>query len=649
MDTPDREQTMNKCIAFVRNYLTMSQHDRQIRHGERVFESDPRSTPRDASTGTKRHRVADIISIHQDVHDDVHSAVRQRREVMDPATTPRLAQKFGHRRKTPLLFVRKQKAPKRRMSQQCMRCGVTCFKSLRPTPEDTLPWRKQLVNHQTLTPCHNRLTRVQQTAAQAQAVLQNVATWMPPQSHSYRQPLEDQMNIPDAMFISERDEEMADNFAPDASSSVHYTPAMSADYSAQRTPEPFPMPDVHQSTVASINIVQVSQVAIAVEPVDLLMHEAATVELTQESAFDLSSIDGLDVQMPALSSALTLATEDDHAMEEPTGHGIAEEPEKASEMALGETTRDGEDEEQANIDISAATADVRADVPIIEYVREEDVQDIILKAVEDAKRIQDALRTYIAPSVDEIDDQLDVGLPPLGFTDLGLMPMVMPFELDDYEDILAPSPTYTPGVSALVDRSKPLKTRASRFANMPYQTRSIAHASQPMPIAYTPLDTETGESGPSSASFNAWGDRNEGWLGGASTQLEAAQESEERRAARAQELAEQQKARKFANLRGRKTAWEVIEDADRQDAERREAERREAETAVRAMEQPSVELHRPTSSEASHSKAPRSLPSVPDPSAMTAEEMAHQTPDDLDDGAASGPSVDDLCSQFEKL
>lgn len=158
--------------------------------------------------------------------------------MQDPATTPRLAQKFGHRRKTSLLFVRKQTAPKRRMSQQCMRCGVTCFKSLRPTPEYTLPWREQLVNHRTLTPCHNRLTWVQQTAAQAQAVLQDVATWMPPQSHSYRQPLEDRMNIPDAMFISERDEEMADNFAPDASSSVHYTPAMSADYSAQRTPEP---------------------------------------------------------------------------------------------------------------------------------------------------------------------------------------------------------------------------------------------------------------------------------------------------------------------------------------------------------------------------------------------------------------------------
>ncbi|KAF9802611.1 hypothetical protein IEO21_09871 [Rhodonia placenta] len=512
-----------------------------------------------------------------------------------------------------------------------MRCGVTCFKSLRPTPEYTLPWREQL------------------TAAQAQAVLQDVATWMPPQSHSYRQPLEDRMNIPDAMFISERDEEMADNFAPDASSSVHYTPAMSADYSAQRTPEPFPMPDVHQYTVASISMAPVPQVAIAAEPVDLLMHEATTVDLMQENAFDLSLIYGLDNQMPALSSTLTLATEDDHAMEEPTGHGIAEEPENASEMALGETTRDGEDEEQANIDISAAGADVRADVPTIEYVREEDVQDIISKAIEDAKRIQDALRTYLAPSVDEIDDQLDVGVSPLGFTDLGLMPMVMPFELDDYEDILAPPPTYTPGVSALVDRSKPLKTRASRFANTPYQTRSIAHASQSVSIASTPLDTETGESGPSSASFNAWGDRNEGWLGGASTQLEAAQGSEARRAARAQELAEQQKARKFANVRGRKTAWEVIEDADRQDAERREAERRKAETAMHAMEQPSVELHRPTSSEASHSKAPRSLPSVPDPSAMTAEEMSHQTPDVLDDGAASGPSVDDLCSQFEKL
>lgn len=357
----------------------------------------------------------------------------------------------------------------------------------------------------------------------------------------------------------------------------------------------------------------VPQVAIAAEPVDLLMHEAATVDLTQESAFDLSSINGLDVQMPALSSALTLAIEDDHAMEEPTGHEIADELENASEMALGETMRDSEDEEQANVDISAASADVRADVPIIEYVREEDVQDIILKAVEDAKRIQDALRTYLAPSVDEIDDQLDVGLPPLGFTDLGLMPMVMPFELDDYEDILAPPPTYAPGVSALVDRSKPLKTRASRFANTPYQTRSIAHASQSVSIASTLLDTETGESGPSSASFNAWGDRNEGWLGGASTQLEAAQGSEERRAARTQELAEQQKARKFANLRGRKTAWEVTEDADRQDAEKREAERRKAETAMRAMEQPIVELHRPTSSAASHSQAPRSLSSVPGP------------------------------------
>ncbi|EED83984.1 predicted protein [Postia placenta Mad-698-R] len=536
--------------------------------------------------------------MHQDVHDDVHSAVRQRCEVVDPATTPRLAQKFGHRHKTPLLFVSKQKAPKRRISQQCMRCGVTCFKSLRPTPEYTLPWRKQLVNHRTLTHYHNRLTWVQQNAAQAQAVLQNVATWMPPQSHSYQQPLEDRMNIPDAMFISERDEEMADNFAPDASSSVHYTPAMSADYFAQRTPEPFPMPDVHQYTVASISMAPVPQVAIAAEPVDLLMHEATTVDLMQKNAFNLSLIDGLDIQMPALSSTLTLATEDDHAMEEPTGHGIAEEPENASEMALGETTRDGEDEEQANIDISAAGADVRADVPTIEYVREEDVQDIISKAIEDAKRIQDALRTYLAPSVDKIDDQLDVGVSPLGFTDLGLMPMVMPFELDDYEDILATPPTYAPGVSALVDRSKPLKTRASR---------------------------------PFVGILQCLGRQERGMVGGASTQLEGAQGSEARRAARAQELAEQQKARKFANLRGRKTAWEVIEDADRQDAERREAERRKAETAMHAMEQPSVELHRPTPSEVSHSQAPREHEFRPRMKSPSPPEDGGKEPDELPD------------------
>lgn len=92
-------------------------------------------------------------------------------------------------------------------------------------------------------------------------------------------------------------------------------------------------------------MVQVPQVAIAAEPVDLLMHEAATVDLTQESAFDLSLINGLDVQMPALSSALTLAIEDDHAMEEPTGHEIADELHSAmtAEEMAHQTPDDSDD------------------------------------------------------------------------------------------------------------------------------------------------------------------------------------------------------------------------------------------------------------------------------------------------------------------